>query len=108
MAEGLIEDTTLWAEIEDTDADSIAMRFIADNIASWFDMFNEGYEGAKTPAEIADMIGEELAFQYENYPEDYGFDNDSFFEAVCGRIDAYLPYYLENYPPVVYEHAIIW
>lgn len=100
----MIDDVYQWNDIENwdlSDVDSSAMAFVAGEVDKYIEMCDDDSSLPRplTLGQWMDMLGNELAFQKQEDPCFWGFDDESVFDAVCGRVDAYLPYYLENYEP---------
>lgn len=98
-----IEDVTQWETLEPIDADYAAMSFVAGEVMKYMELHEDSPDEYPIPTTINDLsitLGEELAFQKKYDAEDYWHIRDDIaFEEMAGRVDAYLPYFLENYAP---------
>lgn len=98
-------DVESWGNIDSNDADTDAMArlYVFDTVTKNIEIANE--DGEPIPNTFQDwstIVGEELASDFAQGD----WLSEDMFDRLCGKIDALLPFFLENYSPV--KDIMIW
>lgn len=96
-----VEDISQWEGLDPIDADTAAMAFIANEVIKYTELHEDAPDDfpCLTIEGWENVLGEELSFQRSQSDDYWHIASDADFDAMAGRIDAYLPYFLENYRP---------
>lgn len=98
-------DVSTWKDIDqdDTDIDAMVRLYVYDTVTKTIENFEEnGDPVPNTLNEWNDIIGEEIAWDLKPG----GWLNYDNFDAFCGRVDALLVFFLENYDGI--KDQMIW
>lgn len=93
------DDVTTWGDIdqEETELDAMARLYVFDTVTKNIDIAEtDGDAIPDTFSQWQDIFEEEIA--WDNHQSEWL--TDDIFDAFCGRVDALLPYFLENYEPI--------
>lgn len=99
------DDVMSWGDIDqdDTSLDAMARLYIFDTVSKNIDIAETNSEDVPdTFSQWQDVLEEEIA--WDSRQGDWL--TDDIFDAFCGRVDALLPYFLENYEPI--QEQIRW